>query len=502
MRHQRRTRPWVAALFMACCFAMTYAQGIKELEASVKEYDLANGLKLVVLPRAGAPVVSMVTYADVGGVDEIQNATGLAHVFEHMAFKGTTTVGSTDYAGEKLAMQREDAAFVALRTERLRRPRPDPEKVKQLEAAFKAAQDEARKFVIANEIGEIIEREGGQGLNAFTNFDTTAYHYSMPSNKLELWAALEADRFANPVLREFYKEKDVIMEEKRMSESNPTGRLISDFFPVAFQAHMYRSYVIGQMSDLMAITRAEAEAWFKKYYGAKNLTVAVVGDVDPAKVLPMLKAYLEKIPAGQKPGPVVTQEPPQRCEKRMIMEDPSQPILVMGYHCGDINDPDYPVYKAISDILGGGRSSRLFKSLVKEKQVALQSMVMVGIQEKYPGLMLVIGVPNKGKTNQECEKAINDELVKLMGEPVTPEELEGVKARAKAQFLNSMDDNMGIALGLAKAQNLQGSWKELFNALDRIDQVKAEDIQRVAKKVFVKSNLTVAMLENAPSSAK
>ncbi len=336
------------------------AQGFAGLEKKVVEKTLSNGLRVIVLPHGSAPVVSMVTYADVGGVDENQNATGLAHIFEHMAFKGTKTIGTKDHAKEAAALKKEDEAFLALRAERLRRPAPDPVKLKRLEEALTKAQDEARQYVVPNEIGDIIERAGGQGLNAGTSFDQTVYMYSLPSNKLELWAALEADRFTNPVLREFYKEKDVIMEEKRMGESQPTGRLIADFMPVAFQAHMYRSFIIGHMSDLEGITKEQAEAWFAKYYGARNLTAVVVGDVDPAQVIPMLERTLGTIPAGEKPGQVVTVEPPQRAEKRIIMEDPSQPILLIGYHKGDINDPDNAVHEAISDILGGGRSSRLY----------------------------------------------------------------------------------------------------------------------------------------------
>jgi predicted Zn-dependent peptidase len=484
-----------------------WAQGFADLEKKVVEKTLSNGLKVIVLPHGSAPVVSMVTYADVGGVDENQNATGLAHIFEHMAFKGTKTIGTKDYAKEAAALKKEDEAFLALRAERLRRPAPDPARLAQLEEALKKAQDEARQFVVANEIGDIIERAGGQGLNAGTSFDQTIYMYSLPSNKLELWATLEADRFTNPVLREFYKEKDVIMEEKRMGESQPTGRLINDFMPVAFQAHMYRSFIIGHMSDLQGITREQAQAWFAKYYGAKNLTAVVVGDVDPAQVIPMLERTLGTIPAGEKPGPVVTVEPPQRAEKRIIMEDPSQPILLIGYHKGDINDPDNAVHEAISDILGGGRSSRLYRALVKEKKLALAVGAITELGQKYPGLFLFYAVPNKGKTNAECEAAIYEELERLKKEPVTAAELEGVKARAKASFLDQIDSNMGLAMALAQSENLEGSWRELFGSLGEIDKVTAADIQRVAATTFVRSNRTVGMIETvaeapAPPAAK
>ena len=493
-------------MFLAAIVAVTVApavaaQGLGDLEKRVVEKTLPNGLKVILLPRPFAPVISMVTYADVGGVDENQNATGLAHIFEHMAFKGTTTIGTKDYDKEVEAMKKEDDAFLALRAERLRRPRPDPDKLEQLEAALRQAQDEARACVVPNELGEIIERAGGKDLNAFTSFDQTVYLYSLPSNKLELWATLEADRFTNPVLREFYKEKDVIMEERRMAESQPTGRLFIDFMPVAYQASMYRSFVIGWMSDLEAITRAQAEAWFAKYYRARNLTAVVVGDVDPATAMPILERTVGTIPPGEKPGAVVTVEPPQRAEKRIVMEDPSQPFLIIGYHKGDINDPDNAVYEAINDILAEGRSSRVYKSLVTDKKVALYAGAFTQLGQKYPGLFLFIAVPNQGKTNAECEDAIYEEIEKLKQEPVSGAELQAVKAKEKKKFLNSIGSNMGLAMQLASAQNLMGDWREIFRSLEKIDKVSAEDIQRVARATFVKSNRTVGMIETVAAPA-
>ncbi len=492
-----------AAVLAALAAAPAWAQGFKEMEGRVVEKTLPNGLKLIVLPRPKAPVTSFVTYADVGSVDEQVGATGLAHIFEHMAFKGTTTVGTKDIAKELAAMKAEDQAFAALRAERMRLPKPDEAKLKELEASFKKAQEGAQQYAETGEFDKILDRAGQQGLNAFTSFDQTVYMYSLPSNRVERWAALEQDRFTNPVLREVYKEKDVIMEERRMGESRPTGRLYEDFFAAAFKAHMYRSYVIGWMSDLQAISRAQAMDWFKRNYSARNLTAVVVGDVDPATVIPMLESHLGKIPAGQKPGPVVTVEPPQREEKRLIMEDPSQPFLLAGWHRPAITSPDNAAFEVVADVLGGGRSSRLYKALVKEKRSALMVRATASIEgEKYPGIFAVMCVPNKGKTNAECEAAIYDEMERLKNEPVSQDELDGVKARAKARFVDSIRSNMGIAMQLAMAENLQGDWRAMFRQLDEIDAVKPEDVMRVAKATFVKTNRTVGLIETAPKSDK
>jgi hypothetical protein len=221
-------------------------------------------------------------------------------------------------------------------------------------------------------------------------------------------------------------------------------------------------------------------------------------DVDPVTAMPMLERTLGAIPAGTNPGPVVTEEPPQRAEKRIVMEDPSQPILFMGFHRGDVNAPDYAVYEALSELLAGGRSSRLYTSLVKEKKIALAAGSMSDIgQKKYPGLFLFYAVPNKGNTNAECEAAIDEEIARLQREPASAAELEGVKARSKANFLRSVDSNMGLAMQLASAENLEGDWREAFRWLDRIDTVTAADIMRVATATFTRSNRTVGLIETA-----
>ena len=496
MRKHRLTVVLAAGFLALLLAAPAWAQGFKDLEGKVAEKTLPNGLKVILLPRHEAPVISMVTYANVGGVDEQVGGTGLAHIFEHMAFKGTTSIGTNDYAKERLAIQKEDEIFNQLRAERLRRPNPDEAKIKELEEALRKAEEESAQYVVPNEFTEIVDREGGTGLNAFTAFDQTVYMYSLPSNKLELWAALESDRFSNPVLREFYKEKNVIMEERRMGESQPQGRLFNDFFPIAYQAHPYRSFVIGWMSDLQAITKAQAETWFKKNYGAKNLTCVIVGDVNPATAWPVLEKWLGKIPSGEPGAPVVTVEPPQRGEKRYSMEDPTQPFMIVGFHRPDVTSPDDAVYDAIAEILGGGRSSRIYTSLVKEKQVAMAAGCEPTVEgQKYPGIFLFYAVPNKGKTNAECEAALYEEIEKIKDAPVTAEELEGVKARKKTQFLDSIKSNMGLAMSLAFNQNLNEDWRETFKSLEKIDKVTAQDIQRVAKATFVKSNRTVAAIE-------
>jgi predicted Zn-dependent peptidase len=208
------------------------ADSFQQVQSRVTEFTLKNGMKVIVLERHQAPVASFLTWVDAGSAQEKIGTTGIAHMFEHMAFKGTSTIGSKNYAEEKLSLDRVDAKFKELQLERDKGSAADPEKVKKLTEEFKAAQETAGQFVVPNEFGSAIEQAGGRGLNAFTAPDETVYFYSLPSNSAELWFSLESERWRDPVFREFYKERDVVMEERRMrTESNRSERPLKSFWP-------------------------------------------------------------------------------------------------------------------------------------------------------------------------------------------------------------------------------------------------------------------------------
>lgn len=492
----KRVRLLVLAILLAAGAALA-ADDFKDIEGRVSEFTLKNGMKFLVLERHTAPVASFFTYADVGSVQEVKGITGLAHIFEHMAFKGTRTIGTKDYAKERPALEQVDKAFAALQMERQKDGKADPQKVKELEAAFKNAQEAAGKFVEKNEFGEAIERAGGRGLNATTAWDATRYFFSLPSNEMELWFYLESERFRDPVLREFFKEKDVVMEERRMRTDNqPIGKLLEEFLHAAYLAHQYGVPVVGYMSDLQNITRPDAEAFFKKYYGPSDLTCVVVGDVIPKPVQEMAERYFGRISGGPKPPPLRTVEPPQNAERRVTLELQSQRILLTGYHKPDINSPDNAVYDAISSLMSQGRSSRLHRSLVRDKKIAVAAAGIPGLPGlKYPGLFIFLAVPAQGHTNAESEKAIEEEIERLKKEPVTKEELDGVKRRARAGLIRGLGDNSSLAMQLANWQVLTGDWRNLFRQLDKINAVTPEDIMRVSKAVFIKSNRTVGTIE-------
>jgi len=498
MRKRQINLLWLALLFCAAA-AITKpatAQDLAVFEKLMTEFTLDNGLKFLVIERHEVPVVSFHIHADVGAVDEVCGITGLAHLFEHMAFKGTKTIGTKNYEAEAKAMDRMDELFNAIKAER-RKTDPDKTHLEQLQKQFESAQAEEQKYIEHDEYEDVYQKEGCSSFNAFTGQDYTCYIVSLPSNKVELWMALESDRFANPVLREFYKEKDVVMEERRMGENRPSGRLNEEFNAIAYLAHPYGVSVVGHMSDLQTLTRREAEDFFRKYYCPSNLTIAIAGDVNPEEIKRLAEQYFGGIPSGPKPEPVETAEPPQRGERRVVIEDPSQPQLRIGYHITDIRHPDNAAFQAIGQIMGRGRTSRLYKSLVKEKKIAI--FVRAGMSwSKYPGLFTFFAVPSRGHTAQECEQAIYDQIEKLKTEPVLPEELKKAKTSVRADIIRQLDSNFALAMNLAFYDVLTGDWRNLFKELDKIEQVTAEDIQRAAKEYFTSKNRSVGIIKTTP----
>jgi predicted Zn-dependent peptidase len=474
------------------------AQDMSELEKQMTKFTLANGLKFLVFERHEAPVVSFHTYADVGSVDEARGVTGLAHLFEHMAFKGTKTIGTKNYNAEAKAMAKVDKTFEAIKAERSQ-IHPDKVRLEQLNKQFKQEEQEAGKYIIPDQFESMLTRAGGKDFNAYTDNDATQYIVSLPSNKVELWMSIESDRFLNPVLREFYKERDVVMEERRMNENRPMGRLFEEFQAIAYKSHPYGDPVLGYMSDLENMSRTQAQAFFKKYYSPRNLTIAIVGDVNPQEIKKLAEKYFSGIPGGNKPSPVEAVEPPQMGERRITIEDTAQPAVLIGYHRPDIESPDSVVFDSVSKILGIGRTSRLYKSLVKEKKIAVSVEADSG-RNKYPGLFIIYAEPARGHTADECEKAVYAEIEKLKTEPVSSEELQKAKTRSRADVIGKLDSNSGLAARLTFYEVLTGDWRNLFRQLDKINMVNAADVQRVAKECFVTKNRTVGVIQTTTAN--
>ena len=276
MKHH--TLKAAAVFFLLAAFAL--AQDVASFEKRITVKKLPNGLTLMICERPEAPVFSFFTLVDAGSAQDPLRATGLAHMFEHMAFKGTDTIGTTNYAAEKAALEKVEAAYAAYIAERDKTVGRDEAKLKQLEKTWKDAIAEADKYVVSNAFGKLVEQNGGEDMNAFTAYDETGYHYSLPENRLELWAYLESERFLHPVMREFYKERNVVIEERRLrTDSSPFGRLLEQFTEEAFAAHPYHRPTIGWMSDLNTFSATDAQKFFDKYYVPSNMVVAVAGEL-------------------------------------------------------------------------------------------------------------------------------------------------------------------------------------------------------------------------------
>jgi predicted Zn-dependent peptidase len=439
----------------------------------------------------------------VGSVDEVKGITGMAHLFEHMAFKGSKAVGSKDPEAELEAMATVDEAFNALKLERRKAGKADQTRLMDLEKRFEMAKEEAAKWLVPDEFEEVLSRAGSSGLNAYTSYDATQYIVSLPSNKLELWMSLESERFLDPVLREYYRERDVVMEERRLGENMPVGRLFEEFLAIAYKAHPYGEPVVGHMSDLQSMTRPEAEAFFKKFYAPSNLTVAIVGDVYPKEVRQLTKLYFGRIPSGPKPDPVETVEPPQRGERRVTLQDPAQPYLLIGYHKPGINHPDNAVFEVLTDILGLGRTSRLYKSLVRDKKIAIAASAFQGLPgNKYPGLFLFYAVPTKGHSSDECLEALDAEIAEIKEELVSPTELAKSRTRRRANLIRRLSSNAGLAAQLCFYEVVTGDWRNLFRELEDVEKVTAEDIRRVAQEYFTRKNRTVGVIETEETTSQ
>jgi predicted Zn-dependent peptidase len=478
----------VFATFSLCLRAQTF----EAMKSQVKVQTLKNGMKFIVLERHEAPVVSFHVYADVGSSNESYGITGISHLLEHMAFKGTKVVGTKDFQAEAKTLDEMDALYEEMKREKAK-AKPDPEKLKVLQEKFNTLQEEAKEYVVTDEFVDMMTKEGDRGVNAYTSNDATQYIDSLPSNKLEFWMAMTSDRFLNPVFREFFKERDVVMEERRLGlETSPIMRMVEDFVATAFKAHPYHHDVVGHMSDLRKITRKDVEEYFKKFYGPSDLTVGIVGDVKAEEVFRLAEVYFARIPSGPKPEPVRTEEPEQWGERRAEVEAMSEPMIIVGYHRPDFRDKDSAALDALANILGEGRSSRLYKVLVKEKKAAVEVMGFNGFPgEKFPNLIAFYAVPARGRTSAECLELIDEEIEKVKKESVTPEELTKFKRSGVKSILGQMKSNSNMAALLTGADVVLGDWRQAFDQVDEIKAITAEDVKRVANTYLIKKHRTI-----------
>lgn len=459
----------------------------------ITEFTLDNGMRFIVMERHQAPVVSFMTYVDVGAAYEAPGKTGAAHFLEHLAFKGTTRIGTENYAAEKPLLEKLDTLFDQIQTAKAN---GEPEKVAQLQAAFDATRSEAAKLVQQNELGQIVEQAGGVGLNATTSADATRYFYSFPSNKLELWMSLESERFLEPVFREFYEEKDVILEERRLrTDNSPIGKMIEEFLKVAFPDHPYGRPIIGYEEDIRNLRRQDIQDFFQTYYTPTHIIVAVVGDVDPDEVKRLAQLYFGRYRARQEAPDLKPIAPVQTAPQEVTLQLPTQPWYLEGYQSPPVNHPDSVIYDIIGAVLTDGRTSRLYQSLVETQRLGLSVQASNGFPgDRYDNLMLIYVLTAPGHTVDEVATAMRQEIERLKTEPVSAEELDRIKTQVRVSLLYTLSSNGGMASLLPEFEANTGDWRNLFEQLKQLEAVTPAEVQRVARELFVPEKRTVGKL--------
>jgi predicted Zn-dependent peptidase len=462
----------------------------------VHEHTLENGLRLFILPRPGSPTVSFVVQFRIGSVNEKAGVTGIAHLLEHLLFKGTTTIGTRDYQSERPLLEEMDAVHDSLLLERDRGDAPpDTTRLRTLTERIRELGQEASAFVVSNEFDAILSENGSRSLNAITSAEATTYFVELPANRAELWFALEADRMMNPVFREFYTERDVVAEERRFRlENNPSGLLYQAHMGETFRIHPYGVPVIGTKEDLSSISRRDVQDYYQRYYGPGNAVVAIAGALDPQQILEWAQEYLGTIPRGQNPPGVEVQEPRQLQERRVRVEFDAEPSLRIGWRSPEATHPDTPALAMLASLLTGGRSSRIYRRLVLEDRIATGVSSGTGPGYLYPGLFSIDVSPRSPHSAEEVEAVIYEELDRLRDDPPEDMELQRVRNQLEASEVRRRRTSFGLAYQVAESASLYGDWRKTFSFTREMGAVTPEDIQRVVQRYFTKDQRTVAIL--------
>jgi len=456
----------------------------------VREIELDNGMRFLVLQKDGAPTVSFVTRFAVGGVNERPGNTGIAHLLEHLLFKGTSTIGTRDVGAERVLFALMDAAHDSLVI-----ARAGGGESEALEGRIEALEDSAATYVVPNELDRILSEAGARGLNATTTHDATTYFVELPANRAELWFALESDRMRDPVFREFYAERDVVIEERRLRiDASPAGKLAEAHGAAAFTVHPYGQPVAGFLADLERLSRGDVETYYERYYGPNNAVVAIVGDIDPDRIEQWTRSYFADIPRGDEPPPVLVEEPVQTEERRITVEWDAEPRLRIGWHVPSLLHDDAPALAILGVVLAGGRTARLQRRLVMDDRIASGSSAYTGPGDRFPRLFIIDALPLSPHTPEEVERAIYEEIDRLATEGPTEAEIDRVRNQISAGNVRRIESSLGLAFQLADSESFTGDWRWTFREAERLRAVTAEDVRRVAAEYLTDANRTVAVL--------
>jgi len=479
----------------------------------VVEKTLANGMKLLLVERHDEPTIAGGWVAHVGSSNEKPGMTGIAHLFEHMMFKGTRTIGTTDYQKDQEILNDQEHVRDDMRAEErvmrglyrhgeiddLLKPENWTPRYRELQAQFKKLVDAERKVIVKNEFDRLLSGAGASGMNAFTSEDMTAYFENVPANKIELWMWMESDRLANRVFREFYAERDVVFEERRMrTDSTPLGKFEEEFNAMFWESSPYSWPTVGWPSDIPAISKAQADEFYATYYAPQNITLILVGDFQPDAAEALAKKYFERIPRGDKVAPdVKTLEPKQLAEKRMYAEADTNPQVDILWHTVPFGHKDSYALEILGQVLST-RTGRLYKNLVLGSAVATEASAGQ-VSQKWEGYFDASGEAREGHKPEEVEQGIYDNLEKLKREEVPAEELQKVKNNFAAAEYRRLSANYPILMHLIHNDG-EGDWREINEAGPRIQAVTAADVRRVANQFLSKEGRTVAIYTRKPGA--
>lgn len=468
-----------------------------DLEKKVIKTRLDNGMTILMLERKFSPTVSLYIRHRVGAVDEFKGQTGAAHFLEHMMFKGTTSIGTKDFTAEVQLIEEIESTGQALDDERRKNEKADAKQIEKLSAQLKELQTKHRHYYVSNEIDRLYTENGGLGMNASTGQDVTTYFVSLPANKIELWARVEADRLLNPVFREFYTERDVILEERRQRiESNPDGKLYQAFMREAYRVHPYGLPIIGLLEDIRYLNPAAVRDMHRRYLSPDHTVIAVVGDIDPQVTLEIIKRYFGRIPEKRSQAFSVPDEPRQKKERKIEIIFDAEPSIIIGYHKPNAPSKEDYALDVLETLMAHGRTSRLYARLVVQQQMAERISIQNGVPAaRYPNLFAIFARPRDPHTSDELLGAIFREIEIIRKTPVTEKELSKAKKKIKMDYMKNLDSNDELASILSYYELLLGDYRYFSRYISQIDQVTPADIQKAAVKYLKAENRTIAVLK-------
>jgi predicted Zn-dependent peptidase len=479
------------------------AQELTEAERKVSEFTLPNGMHFILMERHQVPVVSFHTYVNSGSAQDPAGRTGIAHLVERLAFQGTESIGSANWASESKTLDEVEAAYDRLEAERNKGLNANQGRMASLEIDLGKGIVAAKTLADPAQYRRAIEENGGVGLTSHTTPDSMETSYSLPSNRIELWFLMESQRLTHPVFRDFYLERDAMLAENRNTvDARSLPKLQQALLATAFAAHPYRNPPLGWPGDIANLRRNDAKAFFDTYCVPGNIVMGIVGDVDPANARRLAERYFGAIPAKPLPPVIHTGEPPQLGPKTVVLVSHGQPILLVGYKRPSQTNRDDVALDVIREILAEGQAGWLHKELVETRRIAQQTDATATFPAgRDASLFVYTVVPAQNHTVEENQKALDNLLARLQAAPVDAATLERAKNGMRARLIRTMGSNRRLAALLPAMYAGYGDWRKLFTYTAELSRVTADGLQRVAAQYFTSAQRTVAYIEDGAEPA-